>query len=211
VPEKPDLLVASLAKLSRGPEEWLELDWDRDISLACARNAAELRFYTNWLIYRSLAEKKEHSDKPRYRLTLDGWQRFNELHQTRAASRVGFVAMSFSDDMLDLWEPVFVPALEAAGFKAERSMAPAHNDRIDVAIIAAIKRSRFVVADVTHAKTGVYFEAGYALGLGLPVIWACKDAQKNDMHFDTRQYAHILWKSGEELRQQLTDRIIATI
>ena len=60
---------------------------------------------------------------------------------------------------------------------------------------ARIKRSRFLVADVTGGRQGVYFEGGFAKGLGLPVIWTCShgtDAElKKWMHFDTRQYNHI--------------------
>ena len=33
--------------------------------------------------------------------------------------------------------------------------------------MAEIRRSRFVVADYTGQVNGVYFEAGFALGLGL--------------------------------------------
>jgi hypothetical protein len=57
----------------------------------------------------------------------------------------------------------------------------------------------------------VYFEAGYAMPLGLPVIWLCQEDDKNRVHFDTRQYNHIFWKDIEDLRTQLRNRILATI
>jgi nucleoside 2-deoxyribosyltransferase len=65
---------------------------------------------------------------------------------------------------------------------------------------------------VTWARTGVYFEAGYALALGRQVIWTCRrDRAKVDMHFDTRQYNHILWNDAADLQEQLYYRIAATI
>ena len=88
-------------------------------------------------------------------------------------------------------------------------------DKIDDAIIAEIKRSRFLIADFTHgedgARGGVYYEAGYAHGLGIPVIFTCRKDKINELHFDTRQYAHIVWDSPEELRTLLRDRILARI
>jgi hypothetical protein len=208
--ERADILLSSVAKLYPRAGSYFQLDITREYSLACATDGAELQFHRDSLASDGFLMFRE-GNKHQQRLTSRGWARAKTLQQVNRESRVGFVAMSFSSDMLELWETVFVPALATAGFTAERSMAPAHNDRIDVAIIAAIKRSRFVVADVTHARTGVYFEAGYALGLGLPVIWACRKGQEKDMHFDTRQYAHILWESPAHLAAELTARVIATI
>lgn len=86
-----------------------------------------------------------------------------------------------------------------------------HNDMIDDRIIAEIRKSKFVICDFTEHRHNVYFEAGFALGLGLPVIWCCREDQINNAKFDTRQYKHILWKTKEELYQKLKDRIEATI
>ena len=76
-----------------------------------------------------------------------------------------------------------------------------------------IRRSRFVVADFTGQRGGVYFEAGYALGLGLRVIWLCRDGELKDVHFDTRQYNFLVWKAGEyaDLAKRLQNRIEATL
>ena len=74
-----------------------------------------------------------------------------------------------------------------------------------------IKESRFLIADVTEQRQAVYFEAGYAMGIGLPVIWTCKESDIKKCCFDTRQYNHIFWKDAEDLRTQLKERILATI
>jgi hypothetical protein len=39
----------------------------------------------------------------------------------------------------------------------------------------------------------------------------CRKDQVNDLHFDTRQFNHILWETPEDLRRQLADRIRAVI
>ena len=85
--------------------------------------------------------------------------------------------------------------------------------KIDDEIVAEIRRSRFLIADFTHGKAGarggVYFEAGFALGLGIPVIHTCREDAIDKVHFDTRQYNHILWRNPEDLRDQLEKRILA--
>ena len=68
-----------------------------------------------------------------------------------------------------------------------------------------------LVADFTGQRAGVYFEAGFALGLGLPVIWTCNEEDKDALHFDTRQFNHILWTCEADLFQKLKRRIEATI
>ena len=78
-------------------------------------------------------------------------------------------------------------------------------------IIANIRKSRFAVAYFTGHRGGVYYEAGFALGLGLPVIWTCREDHLKDAHFDTRQYNHIVWQTSAELADRLQQRIEATI
>jgi nucleoside 2-deoxyribosyltransferase len=67
------------------------------------------------------------------------------------------------------------------------------------------------VADFTGHRGGVYYEAGFALGLGRPVIWTCHKDHLTQAHFDTRQYNHIEWSDSRELRERLRNRILATI
>jgi nucleoside 2-deoxyribosyltransferase len=145
------------------------------------------------------------------RVTARGWQRISQLRDTPLQSKKAFVALKFAPDMLAMFKDKLAPALLRAGYTAEISGTPEHNDQIDAKIIVQIKSARFVVADVTHENQGVYFEAGYALGLGRPVIWTCRRDLKGKIHFDTRQYNHILWNDGDELAAKLHDRVVATI
>ena len=57
----------------------------------------------------------------------------------------------------------------------------------------------------------MYFEAGFAMGLGRPVIWTCRKDDIDNAHFDTRQYNHIVWENEKELYEKLKNRIEATI
>ena len=146
-----------------------------------------------------------------------GYQRLEELKKTNAASDQGFVAMWLDSSMNKVWEEGLEPGIRDAGYKALRIDRRESNDKIDDEVIAEIRRSRFVVADFTsllkEARGSVYYEAGFAHGLNIPVIFTCRKAlvDKNHIHFDTRQYNHIAWEKPEDLRKRLKDRISATI
>jgi nucleoside 2-deoxyribosyltransferase len=63
-----------------------------------------------------------------------------------------------------------------------------HVNDINDEIIGQIRRSRFVVCDLTGYRGGVYFEAGFAYGLGLDVIYTCrKDWTKEETLTDLEQ------------------------
>ena len=121
--------------------------------------------------------------------------------------------MWFAEDLMPLWNEAIEPAIRLAGYDPKRIDQHEHVNRIDDEIVAMIRRSRFVVADFTGQRGGVYFEAGYALGLGLRVIWLCRDDELDHLHFDTRQYNFLVWKAGEyaDLAKRLQNRIEATL
>ncbi len=104
-----------------------------------------------------------------------------------------------------------------SGYRPVRIDGKDHNNKIDDEIIAEIRRSRFVVADFTHGKSGhrggVYFEAGFAKGLNLAVIFTCREDLINEVHFDTRQYNHIVWTADnlDDFKKRLSQRISATL
>ncbi len=148
-------------------------------------------------------------------LTFTGYARLSELAERDIMSSRAFVAMWFDDSMDDLWEKGIEPGIKDAGYVPVRIDREEHVNKIDDEIIAEIRRSRFVVADFTHggegARGGVYYEAGFAHGMNIPVIFSCKKSIIKEIHFDTRQYNHIIWEKPEELREQLANRIAAVI
>jgi nucleoside 2-deoxyribosyltransferase len=144
-------------------------------------------------------------------LTAKGLDRFYSLSRQAIVSDQCFVAMSFDADLQQAYEVGIRPALELTGFKSFRTDGYEHNEKIDDLIMAQIQRSYFLVADVTKHRQGVYFEAGYALGLGRNVIWLCREDDLKNAHFDTRQYNHISWKDVTDLKDKLVNRIRFTI
>lgn len=84
-----------------------------------------------------------------------------------------------------------------------------HNDFITPELLKYIRDSKFVVVDLSHQNNGAYFEEGYEMGLGKPVIQLCKKDVR--LHFDIAQKNTIIWETEEEIPERLKNRIIATI
>ena len=147
---------------------------------------------------------------PILNIEAKGWARLRELREDSSQSNLVFVAMWFSKGMRVYFDKGVYPAIREAGFDPHRIDFKEHNNKICDEIVADIRRSRFVVADFTGNRGGVYYEAGFAHGLGKPVIWTVREDRAKRLHFDTRQYNHILYTTPEELREKLLNRIRAT-
>ena len=197
------------AKSDSGYTSLPALKW---LAVASASSAEELQ----WLIYDCLDAQgfltKGAADGTCV-VTLHGWQEIERLKQVNVASRIGFVAMSFRDEFIPLYDHGIARGIDAAGYEPRRVDRTEHNNRIDDEIIASIKQSRFLVADFTVDRGGIYFEAGYAMGLRLEVIWLVREDQIDAVHFDNRQYNFIKWQEGawDDLAERLRFRIERTI
>lgn len=149
------------------------------------------------------------------RVTMDGYLHLEKLRQEGGSSDQAFVAMWFHENMDSFYHHGIEPAVSEAGYRALRIDRAQFLDKIDDRIIAEIRRSRFLVADFTQgedgARGGVYYEAGFAHGLGIPVIFTCRQDCIDQVHFDTRQYPHIRYANAEELKECLLARILATL
>ena len=176
----------------------------------------ELRFLFRYLQQSGSVEYQgdgEHDTE--CTLTVSGYERLAALDASHTPSTQAFVAMWFHPSTQAAWEEGIRPGIVAAGYEPLRIDQKEHSNKIDDEIVAEIRKSRFVVADFTQgeggARGGVYYEAGYAHGLNIPVIFTCRADVLGELHFDTRQYNHIDWETPQELRERLTKRIGAVV
>jgi hypothetical protein len=181
-------------------------------------------------------------------ITAKGYQRLREIQKPNKDSRNCFVAMWYTPEMDEVFQKAIKPAIEFIDpketnplFRAVKIDNIEHLNDINDEIIAQIRRSRFMVCDLTGYRGGVYFEAGFAYGLGLEVIYTCRkdwikeeplsdqsgnqvDAlfdsigrkvvvKKEGVHFDFAQRNWIEWELDklEEFRTKLENRIRAVI
>lgn len=147
-----------------------------------------------------------------YRLTLGGWTRYSELRRQVAEIRRAFMAMKFGDAVLDrVLATCFKPAVQRAGFELRPLNEGQGAGLIDNQIRAAIRTARFIIADLSHDNNGAYFEAGFAEGLEIPVIYTCERAkfEIHKTHFDTNHMVTIVWDEGR--LDDAGSRLTATI
>ena len=197
------------AKLFRSALAWSE-----------STSETELNFLTDYLANQDWITKimmfPGLPDGPyEFIVEVPGYRRIEESVASPDSSQC-FVAMWFDPIMDEAYEKGVRPAIEEdSGYSALRIDRQEFIGKIDDEIIAEIRRSRFLVADFTHgsdgARGGVYYEAGFANGLGLPVIFTCHNDTIGELHFDTRQFNHIVWENPDDLRVQLTNRIGSVI
>jgi len=202
--EKADQFLIYLSNASNRFGQRLDVDGDCDYPVCSARNGEELLALARHLSDAGYLsdELGDNMSNCRFKpsLTMEGWDRVRELKATRARPDKAFIAMSFSDDpdLEDMFYNGFRPALKACGYDdADRLVLPEPDTKMCDAILAEVKRSGIVLADFTEQKPNVYYEAGFAQGLGTTVIKTCRKDDLGNCHFDTRQYPHIEWEPGK--------------
>ncbi|MGG1824137.1 hypothetical protein [Bacillus mycoides] len=213
VSEKLDRALCNIANLSNYPGEEIELsDDDCTVFFVNSGKNEEMDFLMRQLLDDGYIDGITDAYPALCTLTVKGWNRVAELERESVQdSQDAFVAMWFDEKVNDVYDEAISEAIKEAGYNPIRIDKVNHNNKICDEIIVKIKRSKFIIADFTGNRGGVYFEAGYAMGLGKPVIWTCHTDHLKDLHFDTRQYSHIVWETKEDLRVQLLNRIKATI
>jgi hypothetical protein len=213
IPDRIDRALQHFARRTRYFGDPVEVDASPDYPLVFAENpqafAATLRHMVESGLLNQLTAADDGSRS--YALTVKGWERVGELQHLRPESRQTFVAMWFDTQMDEAYKKGIEPAIRDARYDPKRVDLAQFNGKIDDYIVAEIRRSRFLVVDVTGHRPAVYFEAGFAMGLGIPVIFTCHEDHLEGCCFDTRQHNHIAWEAPEDLRVKLRNRIEATI
>lgn len=173
------------------------------------------------------------------RITPKGYERIREIKKSGKDTRQCFVAMWFSDEMMTVYEKAIKRAIEyiekgqtEPRFRAQLISNKEHTNDINDEIISEIRRSKFMVCDLTGYRGGVYWEAGFAYGLELEVIYTCrkdwvkkivaeiedKKGEKHritqeGIHFDLEHRNRIEWTMDDlpTFKNDLENRIKAVI
>jgi len=169
----------------------------------------EMKEILGYLLEAGMIKPEYAGDESAYKITPRGWEHIEEISRVNSDSQQGFVAMWFDPGMQTVFDSAISPGIIAAGYRPHLVNMREHNEKIDDEIIAQIRRSRFVLADFTGHRGGVYFEAGFGRGLGLEVFWTCRDDEMEKLHFDIRQYNCIPWEVDKlpEFKNRISNRI----
>ena len=117
-----------------------------------------------------------------------------------------FVAMSFkeSGQFKDLYASI-QRVCKQYEYEAKRVDESNLFKRIIPEITKQIRQSAFVIADVTEHKANVFYELGFADGVGKEVILVAKAGA--ELPFDIKDVPVLFWDSFTEFEEELTKRV----
>lgn len=144
----------------------------------------------------------------------------NQKPNTSDTGRIAFVVLRIgASDVDKLFDEAIAPATRECGLQAKRVDLTEGRETINERILQLIDGSNLVIADLSYERQNCYFEAGYAQGKGIPVIYmARKDhdprrsgRKANDprVHFDLDAHKITYWSEDDlkSARSELTQRI----
>lgn len=130
-----------------------------------------------------------------HNLTAKGWQRFEDLKRARVSSNFAFFARKFDNPDLDqVFDKCLRDAVAQTGYELRTVTQRA--GLVDAVIEDEIRRCRFLIADLSDDNAGAYWEAGFAEGLGKPVIYICRsrsNGEEKKTHFDANHRQTVRW------------------
>jgi len=174
----------------------VELDLDR---------AQRLRSVLNDAIPGSevvLAETKEPSA---HRRSIMRSPLTDNVGRESAAKPHIFVAMSFAEEMDDVYYYGIQTPVNASGYLCERAdLTPFTGDILE-RVKSRIETASFVIAELTTTNPNVYLELGYAWGKSRPTILLIKDAEK--LPFDVRGQRCLIYSRIRDLEEKLTQEL----
>lgn len=247
--EKMSYVLTSLDKSSKYVGSKITVNAGDDYPLYYCKEPAEIIAILGLLLKEEFTSAPE-SINPHNNLTITakGYQRLREIKRPNLDSRFCFVALWFTPEMNNVFDKAIKPAIEFVEtgetiprYQAVKIDNVEHVNDINDEIIAQIRRSRFMVCDLSGYRGGVYFEAGFAHGLGLKVIYTCRkdwtkeeiltdssgnevsvlfdseggqiEVKKEGVHFDLAHRNRIEWEPDklEDFKTKLENRIRAVI
>jgi hypothetical protein len=130
-----------------------------------------------------------------------------------------FIASAFGREDVDcVYDDAVLPVLKRLSMTPLRVDRVEHNDDIDEKITELITTSDLAIVDLTYARPSAYYEAGYAAGLGKPVVYIVRKdhlrARDSDpegllrVHFDLQMKNIIAWsKANTQFDERLERRL----
>jgi hypothetical protein len=214
VSENIQKLLNYFVRKSPRPAVRVQFNTEYDFRVIDASDTKELEFYLKYLEKTGLIEFDKDGRNlislPTYYLTAAGWDHVLGTSASSADHGRVFVAMWFDPSMSDAYGTGIKVALESTGYQSVCMTETLQTDDINFAILAEIRRAQFVIADITGARGGVYFEAGFAKALGRDVFFTCrKDRFAEDKHFDTEHFHHTTWETPADLAKSLQEKVMA--
>ena len=189
--------------------------FDRDKAIQLAQELKEkevVRTHGPDTWFRQADDSKPHRSEPtKISLSLAGWEQYEAERRGQMSGQDGFLALKFNEpDLDDFVKDVLKPTVEenfGCNLYDMRDVSQA--GVIDNIMRVRIRDARFVIAELSHGNQGVYWEAGFAEGLGKPVVYICEASKFKEIHFDANHCTTVKWSADES--EKFKRELVATL
>ena len=213
--EKINKLLLNLAnKTEDDYGKTQRINYEKDFPLIYAKNNDEIIF-----LLESIEEKgfmkddsSRYSNQYEFQLSLKAWEKIEELKSINLESKQGFVACWFHDKH-DKYREAIEKGIKNTGFKPHSIKNKDYPDTILEKAVGEIRKSRFVVVDLTEQRKTVFVEWGFAMGLNLETILVMSKKYYNENKEKNIEYYasnyNIKFYENEEHLTEIVDRAIS--
>ena len=146
-------------------------------------------------------------DEEKQTITFKGWERIESKKKNKNSKKI-FIASKF-DGYRETIDSI-KEAVKKAGFEPVCMTDYQTNNYIMPEIFKQISESVAIVGEISSGNNGVYFELGFAKGLGIDTIVVSKNEVEEKAvkaHFDIAQISIIYYKDLKDLQERLVYRI----
>ncbi|RUT45438.1 hypothetical protein EJP82_14135 [Paenibacillus anaericanus] len=202
IEDKGNRLLQYLHRHSKGPGEPIVIQpLSRNYNLTYSPSLQELVYIIDKLSNEKLLVREGVT----YKLTDEGWR-------VAVASAGGnklkpcMILMSDDEDLRMDWQEGLLPRIEQCGYLPRlltQSKTHSHEDYS----LELIADNKLIIADLTGQSPGVYFAAGYALGMNIPVIWTVNSSEADKLVVQLQDIRPIVWDTVEELAVILQQKL----
>lgn len=149
-----------------------------------------------------LCNTLKHLDKELingYKITPAGYKFLIETQYKTSESDIVFCAMWFNRSTDLLWEDGINSTVSELNYRPVRIDKEHFTEEIMSQVYSNLNKSKFIIADLTGNRGGVYFEAGYAKAKKIPIIFTCNKSNWNEdkPHFDVDHFPFLLWSESD--------------
>lgn len=116
------------------------------------------------------------------------------------------VLISDEGDLRTEWLELLLPKIEQCGY-LPRLLTHTKTQSREQYSLELIADSKLMIADLSGQSPEVYFAAGYALGLNIPVIWTVNGSDADNLFVQIQDIRPMVWDTAEELAVLLQQRL----
>ncbi|WP_379152235.1 hypothetical protein [Paenibacillus sp. sgz5001063] len=200
--DKGTRFLQYLYRHSEGPGEPVIIQpLSSSYNLTYSPNLQELVYIIDKLIGEQLIIREGMT----FKLTDKGW---SETAAKAGGKKIKpcFVLIPDDEDQRTEWLEMLLPKIEQFGY-LPRLLAHDKTQNQDHNSLEFIGDSRLIIADLTGHSPEVYFTAGYALGLNIPVIWTVHSSEADILRVQIKDIRPIVYDTVEELAVILQQRL----